>query len=616
MDLSQDILSDIIVFQKYARYIPEINRRESWKEICYRNMEMHLRKFPNIDKEIKKVYKNLVIPKKILPSMRSLQFAGSAAELSNIRIYNCSYMPLNSTDSFSELMALLLFGAGVGYSVRKHHVNQLPVVVGPKNRQRRFLIGDSVEGWADSIKVLLEAYLLNKSDPNFDYRGIREKGAKLITSGGRAPGPDPLRVCTEKIRSVLNNAIGRKLKTIEAHDICCHIADAVLSGGIRRAAMISLFDKDDLDMMAAKSGDWYILHPHRGRANNSVILNRQLTEKHEFERIWEKIQQSGCGEPGIAWIDNDEGGMNPCAEVGLYPHQFCNLVEINGASVDTQEEFNLRAKGAAFLATLQAAYTDFHYLRGDWKEQTEKEALIGVGITGIASPKILSLNESEAAQVVLQENERMAHVLGINKAARCTVVKPAGTTSCVLGTSSGIHPWHSQYYIRRVRVGKNEALYKYLSKRIPELIEDCQFKPHIESVVNIPQKAPDGVVDRSEGPIKLLERVKRFNSNWIKEGHRSGENINNVSCTVSIKKSEWDRVSKWIWNNREHGGGISVLPHDGGTYIQAPFEEIDKKRYDELCKYLKKLDLTKVVEEEDGTDLKENLACSGGSCEI
>jgi ribonucleoside-diphosphate reductase alpha chain len=426
MNKTQEILSDITVFNKYAKYIPEISRRETFDEICDRNMTMHIRKFPQLKDEIRQVYKDFVRTKKVLPSMRSLQFGGMPIELSNTRIFNCSYLPIEDIDSFSEVMFLLLSGTGVGFSVQRHHIERLPVVVGPTQKTRRFLVGDSIEGWADAIKVLIKAYFKGKSDPIFDYRDIRAKGARLVTSGGKAPGPDPLRICIDKIRAVLNGSLGKKLTTLEAHDILCHIADAVLSGGIRRAAMISLFSHDDLDMLSCKSGPWWELNPQRGRANNSVLLHREFTTKEQFDSIWQKVIESGAGEPGVYWSNDFDWGTNPCVEIGLRPYQFCNLTEINVSDVDTQEELEGRTKAATFIGTLQAAYTDFHYLRPIWEETTKADALIGVSMTGIGSGAVLKLDLVKSANVVKEENERIANIIGINVAARTTAVKPAG----------------------------------------------------------------------------------------------------------------------------------------------------------------------------------------------
>ena len=615
MDISQKILSDVVIFQKYAKYIPEIKRREVWEELCERNMAMHIRRFPQLKEEIKAVYREYVFTKKILPSMRSMQFGGRPIELSNNRVYNCAYSAVNHPAVFSEAMFLLLGGTGFGFSVQKQHVAQLPVVKGPTEKTRRFLIGDSIEGWADSVKVLMKAYFQGKSDPIFDYRDIRPKGERLVTSGGKAPGPDPLRICLDQVRSVLNGARGRQLTPIECHDILCHIADAVLSGGIRRAALISLFSRDDMDMLTAKSGAWWELNPQRGRANNSVVLKRGEISEEEFKAIWKRVEDSGAGEPGIYWTNDEDLGTNPCCEISLNDCQFCNLTETNVDDITTQADFNARVKAAAFIGTLQASYTDFHYLRSKWKEVTEKEALIGVGLTGIGSAAVLGLNLDEAAQIVKEENARVAAILGINPAARTTTVKPSGTSSCVVGSASGIHAWHNDYYIRRVRVGKNESLYRYMLQNFPGLVEDCHFKPHIEAVMSFPQRAPEGAIIRTENFLDLLERVKRFNLQWVRQGHRSGENFHNVSCTISLKSDEWATCGEWMWENRDNYNGISVLPYDGGTYIQAPFEDCTKEKFDEMFAMLHDIDLSKVIEEDDHTILNEQVACAGGVCE-
>ncbi len=534
MDISQKILSDITIFNKYAKYVPELQRRETWEELVERNMAMHIRKYPQIKEEIKSVY-SYVFKRQVLPSMRSLQFGGTPIELSNNRMFNCAFSAVDHPAVFSETMFNLLGGSGVGFSVQKRHVDKLPIIGGPSSKQRRFLIGDSIEGWADAVKVLIKAYTLGKSDPVFDFRDIRPKGARLITSGGKAPGPDPLRICLDKLRSVLNNAIGRKLKPIEVHDMVCHIADAVLSGGIRRAALISLFDKDDYDMLSAKAGAWWEENPQRGRANNSVVLHRGETTEEEFFKVWQRVKESGAGEPGIFWTNDYDVGTNPCAEISLNSNQYCNLVEVNVSDVTTQEELNARVKAATFIGTLQAGYTDFHYLRTVWRDTTEKEALLGVSMTGIASGGVLKLDLKEAARLTKEENARVAALIGINGSARITTVKPAGTTSLVLGSSSGIHAWHNDFYIRRMRVGKNEPLYAYMTEKVPALIEECHFKPHLEAVMSFPQKAPEGALLRTESYQDLLERVKRFNLEWVAEGHNYGDNKHNVSCTISLK---------------------------------------------------------------------------------
>lgn len=615
MDISQKILSDVTIFNKYAKYVPEASRRETWDEIVDRNMAMHIRKYPKMKDEIKDAYK-FVYARKVLPSMRSLQFGGTPIELSNNRMFNCAFSAVDHPAVFSETMFNLLGGSGVGFSVQKRHTEKLPTIIGPSNKQRRFLVGDSIEGWADAIKVLIKAYTLGKSDPQFDFRDIRPKGARLITSGGKAPGPDPLRICLDKLRSVLNGAVGRKLAPIEVHDMICHIADAVLSGGIRRAALISLFDKDDMDMLAAKSNNWWELNPQRGRANNSVILKRDEVTEEQWFALWKKVEESGSGEPGVFWTNDYNIGTNPCAEISLNSNQYCNLVEVNVSDVETQEDLNARVKAATLIGTLQAGYTDFHYLRNAWKDTTEKEALLGVSMTGIGSGAVLKLNLEEAAKLTKDENARVATLIGINASARITTVKPAGTTSLVVGSASGVHAWHNDYYIRRMRVGKNEPLYQYMMENVPDLIEDCYFKPHLEAVMSFPQKAPEGAIYRTESFMDTLERVKRFNIEWINNGHNYGNNKHNVSCTISLKDNEWKECGQWMWDNKEFYTGISVLPYNGGTYKQAPFEDCTKETFEEMFKHLNAIDLSKVIEVDDLTEAKDQVACAGGACEI
>lgn len=615
MQLETKILSDITTFMKYAKHRPEKQRRENWIELVDRNKEMHLEKFPQLKDEIEHAYQ-FVYDKKILPSMRSLQFAGKPIAINNARLYNCCFLPIDHMDAFSEVMFLLLSGTGVGYSVQRHHVEKLPEINKP-TKSRRYLVADSIEGWADAIKVLMSAYMKNKALPIFDFSDIRPKGAMLLTSGGKAPGPEPLKDCLHNITKILDRKqSGEQLKTIEVHDILCYIADAVLSGGIRRSAMLALFDLDDDDMLTCKFGNWWELNPQRGRSNNSAVILRHKIEKDVFLDLWKKIERSGSGEPGFFFSNDKEMGANPCVEVSLKPFQFCNLCEINTSDLVDQDDYNARAKASAFIATLQASYTNFHYLRDIWKRTTEKEALIGVGMTGIATGTVLKLNMKEAAQVVKTENERVAAIIGINKAARSTVIKPSGTTSLVLGTSSGIHAWHNDYYIRRIRVGKNESIYTYLLINHPELLEDEYFKPHQQAVISIPQKAPDGAITRQESALDLLNRVSKVWKDWVKSGHRSGANKNNVSVTVSIKDHEWSEVGEWMWANKENFTALSVLPYDGGSYIQAPFEDCTKEKYEELVSHLHAINLDDVVELNDETNLQGEAACTGGNCEI
>ena len=617
MEISNKILSDITVYMKYAKYVPELNRRETWEELVTRNKEMHLKKYPQLCDEIESAYK-FVYSKKILPSMRSLQFGGKPIEISPNRIYNCAYLPIDDYRAFGESMFLLLGGTGVGYSVQKHHVELLPEIHKPNpKKNRRYLIADSIEGWADAVKVLVKSYFVGGSSFIFDFSDIRQKGARLVTSGGKAPGPQPLKECLIKLQGILDSKEdGDKLSPIEVHDMVCHIADAVLAGGIRRAALISLFSADDEDMISCKAGSWWENNPQRGRANNSATLMRHKLTNEFFMDLWKRVELSGAGEPGIYLTNDKDWGTNPCCEIALRPFQFCNLCEVNASDIESQEDLEARVKAAAFIGTLQAGYTSFHYLRPIWQRTTEKDALIGVSMTGIGSGTVLGYDMKAAAKAVKAENERVASIIGINRSARTTTVKPAGTTSLALGTSSGIHAWHNDYYIRRIRVGKNEAIYSYLAINHPELIEDEYFRPHDTAVISIPQKAPDGAIMRTESPFQLLDRIKKVHLEWVKPGHRSGNNTHNVSATISLRDDEWKLAGEWMWTNRDHYNGLSVLPYNGGTYIQAPFEDCTEETYNTMMQSLNNIDLSKVIELDDNTDLSGELACAGGACEI
>lgn len=628
MDLGLEALSSITVFSKYAKYLPEKQTRETWEEIVERYQNMMVKKYPKLENEIKESI-SLIKNKKVLPSMRALQFAGPAAEVNNARIYNCCYLPVDSIHSFSETMFLLLGGTGVGYSVQKHHVEQLPAITTPGKR-RNYLIEDSIMGWADAIKMLMKAYLKGSSMPVFDYRAIRHKGARLVTAGGKAPGPEPLKICITHVQAVLDRKKpGEKLSPLECHDILCHIANSVLAGGIRRSAMIALFSHDDEEMLTCKFGNWWELNEQRGRANNSAVLERNVITEKQFFDLWKKVEASGSGEPGLYWTENKDWGTNPCCEIALRPYQFCNLCEVNVSDVVSQEDLNDRVCGAAFFGTLQAGFTDFHYLRPIWQRTTQKDALLGIGMTGIASGEILKYNLKEAAYFAKLTNQLISEKLGTNEAARVTCIKPSGTTSCVLGTSSGIHAWHAPYYLRTVRFGKDEAIAQYLSIYHPELCEEDVLRPHDTLCVRIPVKAPEGSIFRTETAIDTLERVKKFSEEWIKPGHINGDNTHNVSATISIDSTreykvegsgylvdEWSAVGEWMWRNRDVYNGLSVLPYWGGSYVQAPFQDITKEEYEKRIATLKQIDLTKVVEMDDNVEFGQVTACAGGACTI
>jgi ribonucleoside-triphosphate reductase len=617
MEINHEILSDIVVWSKYAKYIDEKQRRETWEEIVTRNMEMHIRKFPQLEQLIRTNYE-LVYEKKVLPSMRSLQFGGKPIEVNNARLFNCSYLHIDDYRAFNETMFLLLSGTGVGYSVSRNHVAKLPAI-SRATKKRRYLVPDNIEGWADAVKVLVKSYFgLSNWKPDFDFRAIRPKGERLITSGGVAPGPEPLRVCLAQVEAIFERKKdGEKLTSLECHDILCHIATAVLSGGIRRSAMIALFDHDDEEMLTCKFGKWYETNPQRARANNSAKLLRGSVSKDIFMNLWKKVELSNSGEPGFFFTNDLELGTNPCAEISLNSFQFCNLVEINASDIVDQFDFDARAEAAAFIGTLQASYTDFHYLRPQWKEITEQEALLGVGMTGIASGRVMDLDMAEAAEAAVRVNKFLSKEIGIKESARITTVKPSGTSSLVLGTSSGVHAWHDDFYIRRMRLGKNEAIYTYLSIHHPELLEDCVYYPNTTSVVSVPVAAPKGAITRgSESAIEFLERVKLIHEKWIKPGHIYGDNTHNVSATVTVKNHEWKMVGEWLWDNQNNYNGLSFLPEDLGSYPQTPFETTDEATYLELSKSLHSINVANVIEASDNTSLNDQAACAGGACEI
>jgi intein/homing endonuclease len=973
MTPEQELTSQVTVFSKYARFWGELGRRETYPEIVARNRQMHLDHLKQIGKDTPELLEmvdeayRLVADRKVFPSMRSFQFGGDAILLNNTRIYNCSFRYADEPSFFNELMYLLLCGTGVGYSVQTKHIEKLPAITKP-GKQRVYKIEDSIEGWADAIKVLVSAYLEGGIEPVFDYSAIRPEGSIIKTSGGRAPGAGPLEKTIVDLRKILRSKEpGERLKSIDVHDMATIIARAVLSGGIRRSAMISLFSPDDEDMLTCKMGEWWNVRPERAFANNSAVLLRGRDD-NLFHEVFRRAQESGSGEPGIFWTDDERYGVNPCkpldslilttngyitfrqaleldeldvvlpdgkvakatkpfktgtdrvvmraalsngtflygtdnhfhlnadgdwvsmreikigdrlsfavptistlevedneryekgllagwihadgwvykrsdasgykaglsfginemdvvstfermldkpsiphsqkpescriinlssgqipfdegmtedkadltwlygkdkdfklgfiraaftadgsvrknnnvelysirrsalevlstilmefgiystisvhnyaksyiakdglernnsttwklnvyagqytkvgfvsefksqllasqtekeiyrrkdyvtvidiepeysvedvyditvhtdehafldtgvvthncAEITLNDHQFCNLSTINVGTVTSQDDFNSRARAAAIIGTLQASYTTFEYLGARWEAQTREEALLGVSMTGIASGAIKDLNATEAAAHAVAANHQVSEMLGINKAARVTSVKPEGTASLVAGTSSGIHAWHDSIYLRRMRYNKTEPIAKYLIEKFgietdpndnfPAVVEQDVFNPH-QIILAIPQRAPEGAATRSEGAKAILERVKRYNREWIRPGNEYGGMTNNISATINIQENEWDEVRDWMWNNRYEYNGLSILPYSDHTYRQAPYQTIDEATFARLSDEIKaaNLDLTEISEIEDYTDLSGELACAGGACEL
>ena len=668
---SLDFLSQLIIRAKYSQYLSANLRRELWDEILDRNLNMHINRYPDLKDEIISVYNRSVRPKKVVPSMRSLQFGGKAIVSNMSRMYNCAAVAMDASQAFPEVMFLLLGGSGVGISIQKHHIEQLDPISKPNNRRKKFVIDDSIMGWADAVKVLVKSYFKDNAYVDFDFSQIRKKGTPLKTAGGKAPGPEPLADCLHNIRRIMDEAIEErgeftKLKSIEVHDICCFISNAVLAGGIRRSSMISLFSPDDEDMLKCKgnfkvdlSGEvnkvsgnlfqaaviykgktrsihidadqlaqwvntgtlpWFHFEEQRGRANNTVVLVRHETSEEAFRDFMKSVKDSKAGEPGILWTNDKDMLTNPCGEISIPSKGLCNLTEVNASYIESEEDLHQRVKDATFLGTLQAGYTEFHYLRDEWRENAERDALLGVSYTGIASGELLKYDLKKAAKVAIEENIRVANIIGINPAKRIGTCKPAGTSSIVLRTSSGIHAWYNDYYIRRIRFNNDESIFHYVRGILgEEFIEKDLMSPSL-MIVKIPVKAPDSAITRTESPFDLLERVKKIQTDWISETHIEGINKHNVSVTVSVKPDEWEGITDWMWDNRENYSGISLLDYDGSSYIQPPNEDITKEEYESMHKLLierlKNFDMSEVVEVENTIVLEAEAACAGGKCEI
>lgn len=616
MNKSNKFLSEMVAYRTYAKHLSALNRRESLEETLNRNLTMYLEKYPKLSRDIIKAFKQ-VHDFNVMPSMRSLQFGGEAIFKNNVRLFNCSFANITYTRIFAEALFLLLSGTGFGYSVQRMHISQLPSLRMPKE-EGTYVVHDSIEGWAEALNQLMSAYFYGSIRPIFDFSRVRQKGSYLVTTGAKAPGPEPLRQMLIKVEEMLKKAIGRKLKSLEVHDIVCLIADCVLSGGIRRAALIVLFDRDDSEMLTCKHGNWWEKYPHRARANNTAVMPRVGTTQEEFKHVFDMCIASNAGEPGFMWTNDLDWGTNPCAEIGLQSNQFCNLTTTNLTGIKSEKDFHNRVYAASLLGTLQAGFTDFPYLSEKWKTVTESEALIGCSFTGIADAKGLSGEDlQKAAKLVLEVNEKYARKIGTNIAARTTAIKPEGTASCVLGSSSGIHARHSEFYLRRVRMNKDDELARYLTRVVPELVEDDIFSP-TGVVVTIPQESPEGAITRhQESAFSLFDRVKHYYNNWVVPGHRSGNNTHNISCTINYKPEEVEGLFTRLWEDRNSYAAVSLLPFSDANYQQAPFEDCDKETFERYNKMVKEVDLTKVLEMQDNTNRAEQLACSaGGVCEI
>lgn len=612
----QQTLTDTIVFSKYARFKPTMHRREVRNELLDRYKEMLLTKYPLMQEEIH-VAMQYAYDSKIVPSMRALQFAGPAINGNNNRIYNCAYMAMDHSKAFSEAMYLLLGGTGVGYSVQQRHVNQLPIICNVvKKPLQQFTIPDSIEGWAEAIAKLMDSYMQpHKPFYILDYSLIRDKGQPIHTAGGFAPGSEPLKETVNSVNNILYNAQGRQLKPIEVFDINNYIAQAVYSGGIRRSATICLFDRWDHAMLDSKSGQWYINNPERAMANISAVLPKKEVNKDEFNSIFHKTQHSGSGEPGFYWTNDPDLGANPCAEISLRSNTFCNLSELNVSNITDQEDFVEAAKAATVLGTLQAGFINLKQLRPIWTQRTKEDSLIGVSLTGIASYNNFPFNMPLTVEQMKITNRDIASNIGINPAKRLTTIKPSGTASLYFGTSSGIHPYHSPYYIRRMRIQKTDELSKVFQQVNPNFIEE-DVMDNSNNVISFPLKAPDNAVTSEEGSLEMLRRIRFFYNEWIKPGHIDGLNTNNTSATVYVRPDEWDSVKQFLWENRDHYHGLTVLPYTEHSYKQTPFEEITAEQYYSMLQQFQPIDFTTIDETVDHTNPSGEVACSGGACEI
>lgn len=593
---------------KYARWDAEKKRRETWSESVDRVKQMMVDMYigeenhTELSDAISQAYEAMR-KKKILGSQRALQFGGSPVFKHNARIYNCIASYTDRVRFFQECMYLLLCGCGTGFSVQKHHIDKLPNLLKEKDGQKKFVIEDSIEGWSDAVGVLVSSYFkgcklfqeYNGKNVVFDYTQIRPAGAYLKSSGGKAPGPEPLKKALGHIKKVLDNAMksgNKKLKPIEAYDIVMYGADAVISGGVRRSATICVFSADDEEMAKAKTGSWFIDNPQRGRSNNSALLLRNETTKEQFAELMQSVKE--FGEPGFVWSDSTELIVNPCVEIGMWPvdettgesgWQACNLSTINCAKVKTEEDFYEACENAAIIGTLQAGFAKFPYLGKASENIISREALLGVSMTGIMEQHEICLDpkiQKKGAEIVKKTNERIAKLIGINKAARTTCVKPEGTSSCILGTSSGIHPHHAKRYIRRVQANKMEPIYQYFKTINPRACAESVWSNNdSDDVVAFCVEVPDGSKTKNQvDAIGLLEYVKSTQQSWVMNGTNPEQCTqkwltHNVSNTINVKPDEWDAVTDFIYKNRQYFCGVSLLPIAGDKdYAQAPFTTV------------------------------------------
>lgn len=623
-----DQYQEYIAASRYARYLDDKGRRETWSETVWRYVDYIFARTPAItdNKELKDRIYDAVYNLKVMPSMRALMTSGKSADRDNTCVYNCSYLPVDDPKSFDEAMFILLCGTGVGFSVESKYTSQLPEVPEKLFESEHVIaVHDSKEGWAKALRLLI-AHLYAGEVPKWDVSKVRPAGARLKTFGGRASGPEPLVDLFQFAVNMFKHAKGRKLNTLECHDLMCKIGEVVVVGGVRRSAMISLSDLDDERIRHAKAGPWWETAPHRALANNSAVYN-ETPPVGKFMEEWLSLYNSHSGERGIfnreaakktvakyGHRDPDhEFGTNPCSEIILRPYQFCNLTEVVVRHDDTLETLKDKVELATILGTIQSTFTKFPYLRKVWQRNTEEERLLGVSLTGIFDNKqMISVETATDWLPQLREharktNEQYAGLLGIPVSAAITCVKPSGTVSQLVDSASGIHPRHSKFYIRRVRGDKKDPLTAFLVQQgVPA--EDCVYKPGQTTVFSFPQRAPDGCHTRDDvNAIDHLMYWSMYQELWCE--HKP-------SVTISVKEEEWPDVGAYVWNQFDKISGVSFLPHDGGTYRQAPYEECNEQQYNELKAKMPTLDWTKFKEETDLTEGAQQLACVSGVCEI
>jgi ribonucleoside-diphosphate reductase alpha chain len=604
-------LQNYTFVSKYARWLEDKNRRETWKEAVERVKNMMHTKYGEfgIADEINWAY-DIMYKKKVLGSQRALQFGGDPILKRHAKIYNCTSSYCDRLRFFQECFWLLLCGSGTGFSVQKHHVSKLPTLEhDPETGKARvYKVEDSIEGWANSLGVLLSSYFSKpveefKDWKNthvvFDFSEIRPKGASLASGVGKAPGYEPLANGLEKIRALLDRCVAnqqKKLRPIDAYDIVMHSSDAVLSGGVRRSASLALFSPDDEEMAKAKTGNWYIDNPQRARSNNSALLLKNETTLEEFQTLMESVKE--FGEPGFIWSESTEMIFNPCVEIGMWPvdeesgksgWQGCNLSTINCSSVTDEDDFYERCKAAAIIGTLQAGFTTLEYLGEISQKIFAREALLGVSLTGTMEKHDIVLTEkvlTKGAKIAVDTNKELAKKIGINQAARVTCLKPEGTSSSMLGTSSGIHPHHAKRYIRHVQANVLEAPYQHFKKLNPQACEKSSWSANnTDEVIKFPIEVPDGAKLKNQLPaVEMLAVVKETQKNWVQSGKNKSLCTqdylsHNVSNTVTVKPDEWEEVTKYIYNNRKYFAGISLIPQSGDKdYPQAPFTTVYTSR--------------------------------------